>query len=196
MKKYIRILGIIFLVYVCSIAIVIGSPFYTIKLGKDTMPMSVQTLIQNDKVYVPIRDMCNALNMPVYWNGDKQEVYVDIYNKRLPVSKYTEYKEGGVISSEKMALKVGKIILEEYSGKSMEYETDNKIYYLTAVFLEEENAWVIRQKMKYKNPKTIFVIEGNAYYPTIKLNKTTGEVLFINTYATFDDSTKEIKTQQ
>ena len=94
---------------------------------------------------------------------------------------YTLLKEGGVLPDEETALAVGKIILEKYIGKPLEYETDEKIYYLSVTYREDRNAWNIQQFFDYKDGR--HWAASGIYLPNITLNKNTGEVMFINTYS-------------
>lgn len=59
-------------------------------------------------------------------------------HKMVHIPEKIQYKEEGVIPGEATALKIGKIILETYAGKSLEYETDEKNYYLAVSSYNEE----------------------------------------------------------
>lgn len=184
--------GIISATVICSAlaAVTIASAFersdYNIRLGNDNIIMQYPSFVQNNRLYVSIRNLCEALGIPVYWNDDENEVHVDIYNKKVPVSDKTEYKEEGVIPDEEMALTIGKAILEKYAGEQMEYETEDKIYYLNAEFLEQYNAWRIYQTFEYKNGG-VWNVGDDFYSPTVTLSKSSGEVIFINTYSMFNN---------
>lgn len=106
-------------------------------------------------------------------------------DQKTLVSDKTAFRDEGVIPDEETALAVGKIILEKYAGKKMEYETDEKRYYLIATYFKETNTWCIMQWFDYKNGGG-WAASG-IYLPYVKINKSTGEVLYINTYSTFDD---------
>ena len=156
-----------------------------IKLGNKSITMEYPLFIRDNRVYVSIRNLCELLNIPIYWDEQEKEVCVDIYNKKTPVSSKTEYKEEGVIPDEETALAVGKIILEKYAERPMEYETEDKIYYLDTRYLEEENSWQIVQVFRFKDENVGGGIDGWADFANIKLNKNSGEIMYINTYSTF-----------
>lgn len=183
--------SIIFATVICLVLAVITtvSAFalsdYNIRLGNDNITMKYPSFVQNDRVYVSIRNLCDALGIPIYWNEGENEVYMDIYNKKVPVSDKTSFKEDGVIPNEEAALAIGKIILEEYAGRSLEYETDEKIYYLKVTYIKETNAWNVTQFFEYKDGRR-WTASG-VYLPTVKLNKNTGEVMNINTYSSYTD---------
>ena len=159
---------------------------YNIRLGNDNITMQYPSFVQNDRLYVSIRNLCDALGIPIYWNDDENEVHIDIYNKKVQVSDKTEYKEEGIIPDEETALTVGKAILEKYAGKPMEYETEDKVYYLKVEFLERYNAWRLYQTFEYKNGG-VWSVGDEFYSPTVTLSKSSGEVIFINTYSMFND---------
>ena len=159
---------------------------YSIRLGNDIITMQYPSFIQNDRIYVSIRNLCDVLGIPIYWDEHKNEVYMDVYNKEVCVSAKTEYREEGVIPDEETALIVGKAILEKYADRPMEYETEDKIYYLRANFIETENTWLVVQNFKYKNPNSGGTTEF-ADFPYVKINKSTGETTYINTHSSYTD---------
>ena len=159
---------------------------YNIKFGPNDAQMQYPIYESEDRVYVSVRDMCDNLGIPIEWDEENREINVDMYNKKVPVSDETEYKEEGVIPDEETALAVGKTILEKYIGEPVEYETEDKIYYLEVTYAERENAWVIYQTYKYKNPDWGWAGSG-IISPSINLNKSTGEVIRINTDSFFSD---------
>lgn len=189
MKKSI-IISIMFVLLLMGTVFASGSIYEKsdniIKLGNQNMQLESPIFLINDKIYVSLRNLCNELNIPIEWDGENGEAMIDIYHKKVPVSDKTEYKEQGVIPDEETALAVGKAILEKYAGKPLEYETDKRIYYLRVSFVESENAWIIVQNFKYKNPNVIGSTDF-ADFAHVKLSKSTGEILFINTYSTFEN---------
>ena len=84
-----------------------------------------------------------------------------------------------------IAYNIGKILLEKYSGKSLEYVKDNKTFYLTVDFHEETNTWLVYQTFKYNEEGGWIASGSGLYVPSIELNKNTGEVISINTYSSF-----------
>jgi hypothetical protein len=159
----------------------------TIKFGNQNMQLESPIFLINDKIYVSLRNLCNELNIPIEWDGENGETTIDIYHKKIEVSNKTEYKEQGVIPDEETALTVGKAILEKYVGKHMEYETEDKIYYLETKYLENENSWYVGQMFSYKDTSKGWSTGGSIYVPCVKISKNTGEVLFINSYSSFKD---------
>ena len=151
MKKGIIITIVVLLCVVTAVSV---SAFEhsncNIRLGNKDVTMEYPVFMQEDRVYVSLRNICDLLGIPVHWNEAENQVHIDIYNKEIPVSDKTERKEEGVIPDEETALAIGKIYLERYSGKQMEYETDEKIYYLRAEFIEEENVWLVVQNFLLK----------------------------------------------
>ena len=187
MKK--KIISVICIFLAMSIVMIVSAfevSNYNIRLGNTQITTQYPSFIEDNRMYVSIRNLCDILGIPIYWNEDKNEVHIDIYNKRVSVSDKTEYKEQGVIPDKETALIVGKAILEKYSDKQIEYETEDKIYYLEAKFLEEYNAWSVYQTFKYKY-KGGWVVGDKFYRPTIIISKNTGEVISLNTYSMFID---------
>lgn len=71
--------------------------------------------------------------------------------------------------------------MEAYAGRSLEYETDEKVYYLTVTADEKYNGWRISQTFDYKSTGKGWTAGNNFYVPTIILNRQTVDVLYINT---------------
>lgn len=175
----------------CAIALMISTGFTmesydaSIKVGNEIIEMEYPIFIQNGRTYASIRELCDKLNVPVYYNEDKNEVHLDIYNKQTPVNDKTELKDEGVIPDEETAYIVGKAILEKYVGKALEFETDDKVFYLRVKYIEQFNSWLVIQTFRYKAEGEGWAGSG-IYFPCVYLNKNTGEVLAINTYSTFE----------
>lgn len=191
MKKWLNIILILVLcvsttVVSANVSGIFETVDYNIKIGNNLIKFQYPLYSNGGRTYVSLREICDKLGIPIEWNNTNREVEMDIYNKKVPVSNKTLFKEDGVIPDQETALIIGKTILEKYAGKSMEYETDERIYYLRASFLESENAWIVVQNFKYKNPN----VGGStdfADFANVKLNKNTGEVMYINTNSTFWD---------
>lgn len=156
---------------------------FKLKIGNENIQLDEPLYVKNDRTYVPLRNICDALGIPVEWDDSNQEAVLDVYDKDIKVSEKTELKEEGVIPDEETALAVGKAILESYMGKPVEYETEDQTYYLTVDYLENFNAWSITQLCCLKNGAW----GGYVYFPNVKISKSTGEVLYINTYSTLGD---------
>ena len=156
---------------------------YIVKIGNNDINSKYPTYVINDRVYIPLRSFCDTLGIPIGWDDEKKEASVDIYNKKVRVSSDTKLFEGGVIPDEETALAVGKIILERYAGLPMEYETEDKIFYLKVHFDLETNTWRISQWFDFKNGGG-WAASG-VILPCVYINKNTGEVMYINTYSIF-----------
>lgn len=190
MKKRIIILaGILLILYSTVIFADTGKVFeevnYSIKIAKSAIELQYPVFIADDRIYVSLRSICEALGVPIIWNDDNKEVNIDVGQKNIHVSDKTVLKEEGVIPDEETALAVGKIILEKYVGKNLEYETDEKIFYLKVSFNKESNCWNVMQSFDFKDGRG-WAASG-VYFPNITLNKNTGEVIYINDYSTFKD---------
>jgi len=158
---------------------------FNIKLGNSDINVKNTAYLKDNSIYVPLRGICNELGMSVSWNNEKKEATIDKYSKKVNVSHKTVFKEEGVIPDEEIALIVGKTILEKYAGRNMEYESDENIYYLTVIDCPEENAWIVVQNFERKNPMS----GGSTDYgdfANVKISKSTGEVIYINTYSTYE----------
>lgn len=161
---------------------------YDIKLGNVVEDLQYHAYLKDNRVYVSVREICEKLGIPVYWNEENEEVKIDIYNKNVPISDKTLRREEGVIPDSETAFTVGKLLLEKYAGKPLEYETEDKVYYLEVYFREDLNAWRIYQTWKYKDEKKMWAMGGvGGYIPCITLSRETGEVLYINTHCSFWD---------
>ena len=155
---------------------------YKIKWGEFDLELNLPIIMQDDRIYVSIRSLSEALNIPIEWNEDTGEVHLDVYNKQILVDNPDNYKEDGVIPDAETARSVGKIILETYLGKEMEYETDERIYYLEAWKFPTENVWIVRQLYEYKDGR-LWTATGCQSYQVV-LNASTGEVMMIATEST------------
>lgn len=182
-KKVISLLGALVLLMAYSIY---ADNNFRIKLDNEVLEFKNATIIQNDKIYIPLREMCDKLCIPIEWNEQDDEIYVDIAHKKPLVSERTTYKEEGVIPDEETAYQVGKLLLETYVGHPLEYEDEYRVYWLETTFLEEENAWQVCQKSIAQEGVATCVRPGTTIYLIeIKLNKNTGEVLYINSYGSW-----------
>lgn len=180
MKRIVYGLVVCFTLIIVTSITVFSTSGYTIRLGNKVIEMQNPIFMCDDRIYVSVRNLSEALGIPVYWDENKNEVRLDIYNKSIPVSDKTEYKDEGVIPDEETAYVVGKAILEKYAGKSLEYETEDKIYYLKVTYHEYLNAWSITQWFDFKNGGG-WAASG-VHIPNVIISKSTGEVLSINTY--------------
>ncbi len=188
MKKVLIGLSSIFVLLITFSVFALQEDNCRIKLGNEILTMKYPIIMQNDRVYVSLRDICNKLSIPISWNDAENEAYADIYNKKIPTSKKTEYKDDGVIPDAETAYQIGKIILEKYINQPVEYETENVSYKLETKFLEAENAWRVYQQLTIKKGYTIGIRPGTTIDNVeIKLNRNTGEVLYLSTYGTFSN---------
>lgn len=160
---------------------------YSIKIGNASAEPKYPIYLKDDRIYVPLRSFCDELKIPISWNDEENAAILDINNKNISVSDKTQLKKEGVIPDEQTALAIGKIILERYAEKSLEYETDDKVYYLTAKFDERCKGWRVCQMFKYKDENRGWSAGDKFYIPTVILNKQNGEVLYINTNSSFEE---------
>ena len=184
MKKLATI--IVLLIFSTSIVFANGDTLLnnftqTVRIGGADFKTDDLCWIKNNRIYVPLRSFCDFIGIPVVWNNETKDVDINIYNKIISTSSKTVYKDEGIIPDEETALTIGKVILEKYSGKTMEYETDDKIFYLKAQYLKDVNAWDIIQWFDYKDGRN-WAASG-IYLPSVRINKNTGEVVYINTYS-------------
>ncbi len=155
-----------------------------VQIGAEVLQFENDLYNINDKTYVPVRELADYLKIPIDWDSNSEMVSLDTNHKQVHVPEKTEYKPEGVIPDEETAYQVGKIILETYAGKSLEYETDEKVYYLAVRYQEEFNSWYIEQTFDYKDGRGWGAV--GIYVPAVILNKNTGEVVSINTYSELD----------
>lgn len=137
-----------------------------------------------DRTYVPIRELCNKLGIPVLWNSEKGQISLDINNKEVPHNE-TEANavlSNGVIPNAETAKSIAKTILESCIGKPVEYQEDGYEFYLTVEFSEKQNLWIVTQYARYNGKP----FGGGNISPIIYLNKSTGEVTRINLESSWD----------
>lgn len=153
----------------------------TIKINSETMQFDNEIYNIDGRIYVSIRELFEKMRIPVLWNDEVEQVEVLTEFKSVHTGSKTQEKKDGVIPDKETAYEVGKILLEKYADKPMEYETEDKIYYLFVSFMEDFNSWKIQQTFKFKDGS----VWGSTAHiaPAIILNKNTGEVLSINTYS-------------
>ena len=183
-KKVIFALVLVF--YIITTIVFATERIYQVKnneiqIGPEIIHFTNRIYNIEDKTYVPIRELAEALRIPIIWDSDNDRVFLNNTHKMVHVPEKSQYKEEGVIPDEATALKIGKIILETYAGKSLEYETDERNYYLTVSYNEEYNSWLVKQSYSYKDGTGGGAV--GIYEPAVILNKNTGEVISINTYS-------------
>lgn len=153
---------------------------YVIQVGKEELKFENEPILYNDKIYVSIRELCEKQGIPIIWDETNNKVILDVSKKKVKVSPKTVYKESGIVPDEETALSIGKTILEKYSDREVEYESENGYYYLSASYTENDDTWLVKQNFKIKNGT--YNTGDLVYVPYIKLRKSTGEVVGINTY--------------
>lgn len=183
MKKIIlSMVVLIIVVPMVAIAANIVVSNNTVKIGNDNVRFKNNIYLIDEKTYIPIRELSEKLRIPISWDEEKHMVELLPNLKTIRVSEDTELKSGGVIPNKEIAYKIGKVILEEYIGKSLEYETEKGSFFLKTTYHPKDNTWRISQECKYKKGGG----GGTGIYsPTIVLNKNTGEVIYISTYSAF-----------
>lgn len=137
-----------------------------------------KTLLEyQDSVYVPIREFCDNMSIPISWDCEKELITI---NAKEGDNILTTEKN--LIDSKELAYNVGKSILENYCKKSLEYVDNGFEYYLYVS--EGSDIWIIRQYVTYN--QTHFYA-GNYISPYIIINKKDGKILEI------DDNDTDIK---
>lgn len=184
MKKIITII-ILNILFACTTIFAMETFKNNIQLNFEDIPMNNPIYNIDNKLYVSCRELCEKLGFSVLWDGVENKAIIDTQHKKIKTSQYTTYIEEGVIPNEEIAYNIGKILLEKYSGKSLEYVKDNKTFYLTVDFHEETNTWLVYQTFKYNEEGGWIASGSGLYVPSIELNKSTGEVISINTYSSF-----------
>lgn len=182
MKKIIPLI-LIFAILICTVVFagaIDTAENNSIKIGTEDIEFENNIYNIDNKIYVPVRELFEKLCIPVAWNEVQDQAEILIDYKTIYTSKETELKEEGVIPDEQTAHEIGKIILEKYAGETMEYETEEKTYFLHVYFQEESNSWIVSQTYKFKNKGGGF---SGLSVPYVVLNKNTGEVKSINTYS-------------
>ena len=136
-------------------------------------------------MYVPLREFAEKFNIPLQWDSNTQVANLDLANKRIEVSDEKFYKEEGVIPDKKTALAVGKVILESYCGREVEYTDGMYTFFLVCTYNPVDRYWYVQQEA-LKNGEVFYGLYGLGKWgcPTITLNQSTGEVAFIS--ASFD----------
>ena len=193
MKKKILICAVGVMICTAMATTAFGASKYSVRIGDKLLQSKNPILMQDGRIYVPVRDMCDALGFPVEWDGEKGEAVIDVYNKRVPVSENTEFKKEGVIPDAETAYTVGKAILEKYAGEPLEYETEDRIYYLTVRADEQTGTWKVIQTFKYIDEEKGWLAGDGFKVPSVTLSKQTGEVLFINLASSFNGITESYK---
>ena len=193
MKKKTLICTVGMMICTAMAATAFGASKYSVRIGDKLLRTKNPILMQDGRIYVPVRDMCDALGFPVEWDGEKGEAVIDVYNKKVPVSENTEFKKEGVIPDAETAYTVGKAILEKYAGEPLEYETEDSIYYLTVRADEQTGTWKVIQTFKYIDEEKGWLAGDGFKVPSVTLSKQTGEVLFINLASSFNGITESYK---
>lgn len=83
MKKIIS-LFVTFIMFISASSLVSADDInITVKLNEQTVSFDTNPLIINDRVFVPIRNVCEELGADVYWDGTRELVYVVKNNIKL-----------------------------------------------------------------------------------------------------------------
>ncbi len=76
MKKIIS-LFVTFIMFISASSLVSADDInITVKINEQTVSFDTNPLIINDRVFVPIRNVCEELGADVYWDGTRELVYV------------------------------------------------------------------------------------------------------------------------
>ena len=159
--------------------------------------------ISNGVNYIQLRYICEALGADVSWSRTSREIDIFTNNNDGSFDESTDNKKGDsadrkkgafmqtpegfetkdAIPDAEIALAVGRAILEAYTGRPMDMETEKRILKLKVSFNrgvilgKHREYWTIWQDWMIK-PNIVGV--GPAY-PRVVLDKTTGEIISICT---------------
>ena len=160
-----------------------GLPESSIKIRKNDKILALENepVMINDRVYVSVRNLCEAFGMKVDWDGETNTVLIDEVNRRVTVSETGKKIAGEIIPDEETAIVIGKAVLEKYLGKEVEYETDEKSVYLKAA--KFGNTWSVYQIFLFKNGKGW---AGNIRTYSVKIDAYTGQIESIGTVSDID----------
>jgi len=189
MKKYLIIASVFILLIVttavfANVSGVFNIADFNLRIGNSTVELQYPIYVIDDRTYIPLRSLSEELRIPIHWDYENREVKMDIYNRRIQVTDRTPFREEGVIPDEETALIVGRAILERYAGRSLEYETEDRIFYLRVSFIAEFNGWSVSQTFRFKDGRGWGAGGAGTLLPFVRLNRNTGEVMYINTYTT------------
>ena len=180
MKKKIVACIVILLACVVFVAAFDIAEFH-LTAGRQEAEFQKPIVVKNGSAYVPLREFCEFLKIPVSWDGATHTITVDPYRKTVDSFGENEQHNRELVPDEKTAVALGRIILETYSGTQMEYETAENIYYLAVMEDDTQNAWMVYQTY---DPKAGGGWASSILPPCVWINKNTGEVLAINPEST------------
>jgi len=138
-------------------------------------------VVKNGSAYVPLREFCEFLKIPVSWDGATRTITVDPYRKSVGILGATEHSKHEMVPDKETAIALGRIFLEVYTETQMEYETTENIYYLDAMEDPAQNAWIVYQTYDMKNGGGW---ASSVLTPCVWINRNTGEVLAITPEST------------
>ena len=127
----------------------------------------------NGKIYVPVREFCEKLNIPIEWDEKNKSIKVEAANMVIR-SDSTEEKD--MIPDEETAINVARIILE----KHMERKIENNMYELSASLDGDE--WHVYLDFSKKSNS----FSSHTPLICVYLSKITGAVKYISTYTTLN----------
>lgn len=154
----------------------------------ETRHLEHEPLLLDGVTYVPLRECAEQLGFQVEWDGEARCVKVDTTHKNVQhLETNTEaVAEQGVIPDKETALAVGKIILEKNLGRSVEYKDGDRELRLEADYYTVLNGWKVYQVGTYEG---ISYYGTNRHTPFVVLNKSTGEVTYIDLDPMAEDCT-------
>lgn len=191
-KKITTIVCIIFLSATIISVYALTDANHVITIGLKETRLDNPIYLIDDRTYVPIRDLCDEMGIPVLWDSEKEQVKLDINNKRVHYrdTEANAVLENGVIPNAETAKVIAKTIFETCMCKSVEYtDEDGYEFYLNVSFSEEQNSWLVYQDVKYRGNS----FGGGNVSPIIRLNRATGEVMGINLEQAWDSIIEEHK---
>lgn len=143
-------------------------PIYKID-GMIYVPVEEYTDKISEKIKIPtLVDISEDGNTKIDFNTSVKNI--NLYGS-------TEQKLEGVVPDEETAYAMGKLLLEKYAGRPLEYTNKNGEFYLKTTYNSEGNYWSIVQEFK-RNSNVSPRGGGSGMAMTqININRNTGEVI-------------------
>ena len=135
--------------------------------------------IKDSRLYVPIRELANILNIPIEWDEEKKIAKLLPENKRVMMiigeTNQIDKSSFCVVPDEGTAYNIGKIVLESVLQESVVFNSKEWSSELEVSYEESTNYWLVTQKVYYKGNLYNGVNANN----NVLINKNTGEIIKI-----------------
>lgn len=188
MKKVILLIGIFILMSSCLAVFsdgedIINQCKYPLYINGARYLEKDYFILNDETVYIPLRKFCDFFNIPIHWDGEKQIISANYYERnKLCWDDESEFKP--VIPDEETALEIGRFLLEKHTGRKMEFETEENEWFLKVS--HADNTWLVFQT--YRNKKTgveFVLVSGDGArgvaFPAVIMLENTGEVISLYT---------------